>query len=146
MGPTESAAAPHQVAVLRGGDWLLRAVDPQAVFTPEQRSEEHRLVERTVEEFVEKEVLPQLDRLEQKDWALARRLLQHCGELGLLGIDITEEYGGVALDKVTSMLVSQKLAASASFGATFGAQANLTVLPLSLFGTEAQKRTYLPRL
>src|SRR5438270_872842 len=103
MGPAQSPAAPHAVAVLRGGDWLLRAVEPQSVFTPEQWSEEHRLVARTVDEFVEKEVLPGLDRLEQKDWALARRLLQRCGELGLLGIDVAEEYGGVALDKVTSM-------------------------------------------
>ena len=73
--------------------------------------------------------------------------MKRCGELGLLGVDVAEEYGGVELDKVTSMVVSASgCRRSASFGATFGAQANLMVLPLSLFGTEAQKRQYLPRL
>ena len=91
-------------------------------------------------------MLPQLDRLEQKDWDLARQLLRRCGDLGLLGVDVPEAYGGVGLDKVTSLVVSEKLARSASFGATFGAQANLTVIPLLLFGSEAQKQKYLPKL
>ena len=72
-------------------------------------------------------MLPALDRLEQKDWALARELVQRCGELGLLGVDVPEAYGGVGLDKVTSLVVSERMARSASFGATFGAQANLTI-------------------
>jgi alkylation response protein AidB-like acyl-CoA dehydrogenase len=92
------------------------------------------------------EVLPELDRMEQKDWALARRLLMRCGELGLLAVDAAEAYGGLQLDKATSMIVSERMARAASFASTFGAQANLTVLPLSLFGTDAQKRKYLPRL
>jgi alkylation response protein AidB-like acyl-CoA dehydrogenase len=69
-----------------------------------------------------------------------------CGELGLLSVDVAEAYDGMQLDKVTSMLVSEKVSRSASFAATFGAQANLTIVPLSLFGTDAQKRQYLPRL
>ena len=68
--------------------------------------------------------------LEQKDWDLARQLLRRCGALGLLGVDIPEAYGGVGLDMVSSLIVSERLARSASFGATFGAQANLTILPL----------------
>ena len=91
-------------------------------------------------------MLPVLDRLEQKDWALARRLVKRCGELGLLGVDVPEAYGGLNLDKVTSLVVSERMSSAASFGATFGAQANLTVLPLMLFGTEAQKQKYLPPL
>ena len=71
---------------------------------------------------------------------------RRCGELGLLGVDVAEAYGGLQLDKVTSMVVSERMSRSASFGATFGAQANLMILPLSLFGTEAQKQKYLPRL
>jgi alkylation response protein AidB-like acyl-CoA dehydrogenase len=133
-------------AILRGGAWLLEPSDPDAVFTPEKLTDEQRMIGDTAEEFVVKEVLPQLDQLETKDWALARKLVQRCGELGLLGVDAAEAYGGVQLDKVTSILVSERLARSASFGATFGAQANLTILPLILFGTEAQKQKYLPKL
>ena len=133
-------------SILRGGAWLLEASEPDAVLTPEMLTDEQRLIGQTAEEFVAKEVLPQLDRLEQKDWALARSLVQRCGELGLLGVDVAEAYGGVQLDKVTSILVSERLAQCASFGATFGAQANLTILPLVLFGTEAQKQAYLPKL
>src|SRR4051812_15211275 len=134
------------IAVLRGGEWLLVAAESDAVWTPERVTEEQHMVARTTEDFVVNEVLPQLDRLEQKDWTLARQLLLRCGELGLLGVDVAEAYGGAELDKVTSMIVSERMARSASFGATFGGQTNLTILPLSLFGTEAQKRRYLPRL
>ncbi len=117
-----------------------------AVFTPEHLNEEHRLIAQTVTDFVNNEVLPVLDRLEQKDWTLARELIKRCAALGLIGVDVAEAYGGVQLDKVTSMIVSDRMSRAASFGATFGAQANLMVLPLSLFGTEAQKNKYLPRL
>jgi len=133
-------------SILRGGGWLLESSEPDAVFTPERMTDEHRLIGQTADEFVDKEVLPVLDRLEQKDWTLARELVKRGGALGLLGVDVPEAYGGVQLDKVASLVVSERLARSASFGATFGAQANLTVLPLFLFGTEAQKQKYLPKL
>jgi len=139
--PTTTA---EQIA--RGGEWLLQAADAASVFTPEQLTDEHRLIGRTAEEFVENEVLPVLDKLEQKDWDLARRLVRRAADLGLLGVDVPEAYGGVGLDKVTSLLVSDRMSRSASFGATFGAQANLTVIPIYLFGTEAQKQKYLPKL
>src|SRR4051812_44337800 len=131
---------------LRGGEFLLRAADPSTVFTPEQRTDEHRMIAETVRDFVKNEVLPVLDRLEEKDWALARTLVRRGAELGLMGADVAEQYGGLALDKVASVVVSEQISMSASFGATFGAHANLVVLPLSLFGTEAQKQKYLPRL
>src|SRR5882757_9457527 len=131
-------------AIQRGGEWLLEAPDPAGVFTPEQLSEEHRLIAQTVTDFVNQDVLPVLDRLEQKDWALTRDLVRRAGALGLLGVDAPEAYGGVQLDKITSMVVSERMSRAASFGATFGAQANLMVLPLVLFGTEAQKQKYLP--
>lgn len=130
----------------RGGAWLLEPAAPGSIFTPEQFSDEQRLIARTADDFVHQEVLPQLDAMEKKDWSVARRLLHRAGELGLLGVDVPEEYGGVGLDKVTSILVSDRIAACASFAATFGGQANLTVLPILLFGTEAQKQKYLPRL
>jgi alkylation response protein AidB-like acyl-CoA dehydrogenase len=140
--PTTTAES----TTLRGGEWLLQSADAASVFTPEQLTDEHRLIARTAEEFVENEILPVLDKLEQKDWTLARQLVKRAADLGLMGVDVPEAYGGVGLDKVTSLLVSDRMSRSASFGATFGAQANLTVIPLYLFGTEQQKKQYLPRL
>jgi alkylation response protein AidB-like acyl-CoA dehydrogenase len=135
-----------ETTILRGGEWLLQTTAPEGVFTPERLTEEHRLIAQTAQEFVDAEVLPRLDQLEQKDWSLARELVKRGGALGLLGVDVPEAYGGVGLDKVSSLVVSEKMARSASFGATFGAHANLTIVPLMLFGTEAQKQKYLPKL
>src|SRR4051812_8173844 len=133
-------------SILRGGEWLLQSADADSVFTPERLTQEHRLIGRTTQEFVDNEVLPVLDQLETKDWDLARTLVRRGADLGLLGVDVPEAYGGLGLDKVTSLVVSEKLARSASFGAAFGAHANLTIVPLMLFGSEAQKQKYLPRL
>ncbi len=141
-----STAAPTALSTLRGGEWLLQPSSSDSLFTPEKLTDEHRLIGRTAQEFVQNEILPVLDKLEQKDWELARRLVQRGGDLGLFGVDVPEAYGGVGLDKVSSLVVSEKMAASASFGATFGAHANLTVVPLVLFGSEAQKQKYLPKL
>ena len=141
-----TTAAPAATSTLRGGEWLLQPSTGDSIFTPEKRTDEHRLIGRTAQEFVQNEILPVLDKLEEKDWDLARRLVKRSGDLGLLGVDVPEAYGGVGLDKVASLVVSEKMAASASFGATFGAQANLTVIPLFLFGSEAQKQKYLPKL
>ncbi|MBM3778659.1 MAG: acyl-CoA dehydrogenase [Acidimicrobiia bacterium] len=130
----------------QGGAWLLGDTDPAGVFTPEQLTEEHRLIGATTREFIDQEVLPKLDEMERKDWDAARALLRRCGELGLLGANVAEKYGGVDLDKVSSLIVSEEIARVASFGATFGAQANLCILPIYLFGTGEQKAKYLPGL
>jgi alkylation response protein AidB-like acyl-CoA dehydrogenase len=130
----------------RGGAWLLDREPGARIFTPEQMTEEHRLIAQTAADFAEKEVLPVLDRLEAKDWAVARALVRRCGELGLLGVNVPEAYGGIELDKVSSLIVSEHVARSASFGSTFGAQANLCILPILMFGTDEQKARYLPQL
>src|SRR4249919_1418217 len=135
-----------ETTILRGGEWLIQPSEADSVFTPERLTEEHRLIGRTAQEFVDNEVLPKLDQLETKDWALAREMVKVGASLGLLGVDVPEAYGGLGLDKVTSLVVSERLARAASFGATFGAHANLTIVPLVLFGSEAQKQKYLPRL
>lgn len=132
--------------VRKGGSWLLEETEPVSVFTPEKLSEEHRLMAQTVEEFVATEVMPNIDQLETKDWKLARTLVQRAGELGLLGISVPEQYGGLDLDKVSALVVSERIARSASMAAAYGAQANLTIIPIVLFGTEAQKAKYLPGL
>jgi alkylation response protein AidB-like acyl-CoA dehydrogenase len=139
MTPTGSAAA-------KGGSWLFEAGDPAFVLTPERLSDEHRLIAQTAQEFVAKEVVPNIARLEQKDWEFARQLLRRSGELGLLGVDAPEEFGGVGLDKAASLVVSRNMAGSASFSAAFGAQSNLAIVPLLLFGTADQKTHYLPKL
>ena len=131
---------------LRGGEFLLTASDPATVFTPERLTDEHRMIGDTVRDFVTGEVLPVLDRLEAKEWTLARDLVTRGAALGLMGADVPEQYGGLGLDKVSSVVISEQISLSASFAATFGAHANLVVLPLTLFGTEAQKQKYLPML
>ena len=133
-------------AVRKGGSWLLEDEGPSGIFTPEKLSDEHRLIAQTTDEFVDNEVLPNLDALETKDWALARRLIRRCGEIGLLGTSVPEQYGGLDLDKVSSLIVAERLARSASFATAFGGQANLCILSIVLFGTEAQKQAYLPAL
>src|SRR3954469_14962825 len=105
--------------LLRGGEWLLQGADAASVFTPEALTDEHRLIGRTAQEFVTNEILPVLDRLEQKDWTLSRELVKKAAELGLLGVDVPEAYGGLGLDKATSLVVSERLARSGSVGATF---------------------------
>ena len=134
------------MALLKGGAWLTEATQAASVLTHEKLTDEHRLIGRTVDQFVEQEAVPALEKLEQHDWQVARGLIRRCGDLGLFGIDVPEDYGGLGLDKTTSLIVSERMATAASFGATFGSQANLTVLPLVLFGTPAQKQKYLPRL
>jgi alkylation response protein AidB-like acyl-CoA dehydrogenase len=130
----------------KGGTWLLEPTSPANVFTPEKLSDEHRLMARTTDEFMNGEVLPNLERLENKDWEFARHLIRRCGELGLLGIDVPEEYGGLDLDKTSSIVVAEQIARSASFSVTFGGQTNLCILPLLMFGTQEQKQQYVPRL
>jgi alkylation response protein AidB-like acyl-CoA dehydrogenase len=132
--------------VTKGGAFLLEPADPAALLTPERLSDEHRLIAQTAREFTAKEVVPNIDRLEQKDWTVARRLLRRSGELGLLGVDAPEEFGGVGLDKAAALVVSSNLAGNASFGAAFGAQSNLAINPILHFGTADQKRRYLSKL
>ena len=131
---------------VKGGAWLIEETDPAAVMTPEKLNEEHKLIRQTASEFIRGEVLPAVERLEKKEWSLNRELLRKCGGLGLLGTNIPEEYGGVDLDKIATLIVSEEIAGQASFATTFGAQANLTILPIYMFGTEAQRQKYLPGL
>ena len=130
----------------RGGAWLIEQPPSDGIMTPERLTEEQRLIGRTAEAFVANEVIPSLDQLERKDWELARRLLRQCGELGFLGTDVPEQYGGVGLDKTSSLVVAERVSVAASFGAAFGAQTGLSVMPILCFGTSAQKEKYLPRL
>ena len=134
------------VTVQKGGAWLLENTPLGGVFTPERMTEEQRLVDRTAQEFVANEVVDSIEQLETKDWDLARQLLRRCGELGLLGTDVPEEFGGIPMDKVTSAVIASRLGHSGSFSTAFGAQTGLAILPIRAFGTESQKTKYLPKL
>ena len=130
----------------RGGSWLLEPSTPGEVFSPERLSEEHRMMSRTAHEFVKNEVLVHLEQLEAKEWDVSRRLIHRCGELGLLGTDTPDEYGGLELDKASSLVVAEALGTGASFAVTFGAMTGLGIMPLLMFGTETQKQKYLTKL
>jgi alkylation response protein AidB-like acyl-CoA dehydrogenase len=132
--------------LIRGGSWLIEDTSDDAAFTRERLNDEQRMIGRTAEEFIDKEVLPELARLEDKDWALARSLGQRCGELGLLATDVPEAYGGLDLDKVSSVVVGEAVGRCASFATTFGAQTGLAITPILCFGTDQQKEKYLPSL
>jgi alkylation response protein AidB-like acyl-CoA dehydrogenase len=130
----------------RGGDWLVTDTAPHDVFTPERLSDEQRLIAQTTREFVDQEVLPAIDDLETKNWALARSLVKRSGDLGLLGTDVPERFGGVGLDKASAIVVGEAIGASSSFATTFGAQTGLAIIPILCFGTDAQQDHYLPRI
>ena len=130
----------------KGGSWIIEDVSPSDVFTPEKLNDEHKLMAQMAQEFVDNELMPAVDRLEEKDWTLARTLMRRAADLGLFSIAVPEQYGGLDLDKASSLVVVERLARAASFATTFGGQANLSVLPLVMFGTEEQKQKYLPKL
>lgn len=130
----------------KGGDWLIAETVASEMFTPELLSDEHRLIFQTADEFAKGEVVPAIPELEKKNWTLSKKLIGRSGELGLLGTDTPEEYGGVGLDKAAAVVVGEAMGQCASFSTSFGAQTGLTIIPLLCFGTEAQKQKYLPKI
>lgn len=132
-------------APVAGGSFLISETAPGEVFTPEDLNEEQRLVGQTVRDFVEREIVPNLDRLEEKDWTLTRDLLRKLGELGFLGINVPAAYGGAELDQVTSLVVAEELSL-AGFSVSYGTHIGIGIGPIAYFGTEAQKRKYLPKM
>ena len=137
---------PLTSTVPKGGTWLFEDTLREAMFTPARMTEEHRLIDQTAREFVTNEVEVNIDQLETKDWDLARKLLRRAGELGLLGTDVPDAYGGVQLDKVSAAIIAGRLGPAGSFSTAFGAQTGLVVMPIRTFGTEEQKQRYLPKL
>jgi len=132
---------------VKGASFLIEDVDPQAVFTPEDFTEEQRMIASTTEEFVENEVLPVLARIEQDhDFDTSVALMRKAGELGLLGGDVPEAYGGLGLNKISTTVITEKFARAGSFSLTYGAHVGIGTLPIVFFGTEAQKKKYLPDL
>jgi len=132
---------------VKGGAFLIESISPQKVFIPEEFSEEQLLIGKAVTEFVEGEIHPVSEEIEEKKEGVLVRLLKKAGELGFLAADIPEEYGGQDLDKISSLLLWERMAqAGGSFMSTFGTQTGIGSLPIIFFGTPDQKKRYLPKL
>ncbi len=131
---------------IAGGSFLLEERRLEEVFTPEDFSEQHQLIAQTTDEFARNEIVPQLEKIEHKDFAVTRELMRKASELGLANVDVPEEYGGSEMDKVASCIIADRIARNASFSTTWGAHVGIGTLPIVYFGTPAQKKKYLPRL
>ena len=136
----------RNIKAAAGGSFLLEERTPQEVFTPEDFSDEQRQIAEMASSFAIKEILPAADAIEAKDFKVSRALLLKAGELNLMAVDTPEEYGGLAMDKVTSAIVSEKLSVVGSFSTTFSAHVGIGMLPIIWYGTAEQKQKYLPRL
>ncbi|MGO4888891.1 acyl-CoA dehydrogenase family protein [Anaerobacillus sp. MEB173] len=134
------------MANVKGGGFLIEDIDCQSVFTPEDFSDEQLMIAKMTEEFVVNEVVPELDKIEQHQFEISRRLLTEAGELGLLGADVPEAYGGIGLDKISSSLITEKFSRSGGFSLSYGAHVGIGSLPIVFFGNKEQKQAYLPDL
>ena len=131
---------------ISGGSFLLEERQTADVFTPEDFSEQQLMIGQTTEEFATKEILPQAEKIEHKDFSISRDLVKKAGDLGLAGVEIPEAYGGLEMDKVTAAIIADHIAKYAGFATTWGAHSGIGLLPIVYFGTEEQKKKYLPRL
>jgi butyryl-CoA dehydrogenase len=131
---------------IRGGSFLIDDRAPDEVFTPEDFTEQHLLIAQTAEEFATKEIVPNIEKMEHKDFGVIRELVRKAGELGLSGVDVAEQYGGMEMDKVTSAIIADRIAKYGGFSTTWGAHTCIGTLPIVYFGTEEQKKKYLPGL
>jgi len=132
--------------LFKGAEYLISAAGPDDVFTPEDFTEEHRAIAETTTSFVKDEVLPVYERLEHQEKGLAASLLRKAGEAGLLMIDAPQAYGGLELDKVTSVLAADRMGPAGAFAVSYSAHSGIGTLPLVYYGTEAQKQQYLGKI
>jgi len=130
----------------KGGSFLIEARSPGEVFTPEDMTDQHKLIAQTAREFVTQEIVPRAQEMEDKKPGLMRELLKKAAEVGLSATDIPQKFGGLELDRISSVIVAEKMARNGSWAATVGAQAGIGILPIAFFGTEEQKAKYLPKL
>ncbi|HEX3820856.1 MAG TPA: acyl-CoA dehydrogenase family protein [Candidatus Sulfotelmatobacter sp.] len=131
---------------ISGGSFLLENRTPEEVFTPEDFTEQQLLIGQTAEEFAMNEIVPNVEKIEHKDFSVTRDLLKKAGELGLSSVEIPEAYGGLEMDKVTAAVIADHIAKYAGFATTWGGHTGIGTLPIVYFGTEEQKNKYLPKL
>src|SRR5215472_10085352 len=142
MGTATSVGSKRMV----GGSFLIEDATPSDVFTPEDFSLEQRQIADTTAEFAENRIATQVAEIEAKNFVVSRALMREAGELGLLAVDVPEEYGGVELDHVTSAIIADRICVSGSFSVTFSAHTGIGTLPIVWYGTPQQKTKYLPKL
>jgi alkylation response protein AidB-like acyl-CoA dehydrogenase len=143
MATSKTQVAPKRV---KGGSFLTEEREPHDIFTPEDFTDEHRQIARTTVEFTTNEVMPAAQEIEAKNFEVTRRLLRKAGELGLMGVDVPEAYGGLEMDKATSAIIAESMSQLASFSVAFSAHVGIGTLPIVWYGTVAQKQKYLPNL
>ncbi|UOQ94275.1 acyl-CoA dehydrogenase family protein [Halobacillus shinanisalinarum] len=132
--------------IIKGGGFLVEDLTADDVITPEDFTDEHHMIAKTTEDFVLGEVVPKIEKLENHEFEHSVALLKKAGELGLLGADVPEEYGGLQLDKISSSLITEKFSRAGGFSVTHGAHVGIGSLPIVFFGNEDQKQKYLPLL
>ena len=141
-----STVAASPIAAAKGGSFLIEPRTPAEVFTPEDLTHEQRQIAATAAQFAREEIEPAVDAVEAKEPGVMRDLLAKAAELGFTSVEVPEEYGGMGMDKISSTVVTDHIAVLASFSTAFGAQTGIGTLPLVWYGTEEQKRKYLPKL
>ncbi|UMZ73278.1 acyl-CoA dehydrogenase family protein [Natranaerofaba carboxydovora] len=132
--------------LIKGGAYLIEKIDPEQVFTPEDFTDEQKMIYKMAKDFAEGEVAPKIEELEKQEEGLAKSLVQKAGELGLVGADVPEAYEGTETDKVSSFLIAEVFSKGGSFALTYGAHTGIGTLPIIYFGNEDQKKRYLPAL
>ncbi len=137
----------EQKDILRGGQFLVKETSCDDIFTPEDFNEEQKMMRDSVKEFVDREIIPHKERFEKKDYALTEEIMQKAGELGFLGVAVPEEYDGLGMGFVSTMLVCDYISgATGSIATAFGAHTGIGTMPITLYGTEEQKKKYVPKL
>ena len=131
---------------VKGGEFLITDPTPAEVFTPEDFTDEHRMIGETCKQYIDNEVRPNLPALEGHAWEVARDLLKKAGELGLLGANIPEEYGGMELDQTSGVVIAEMVGRGSGFGSTYGAQTSIGLLPILYWGSEELKKEWIPKI
>ena len=132
---------------VKGGEFIIKDSEPEDIFTPEDFSQEHIMMKESVQEFIDREIWPYKERFEKKDYEFTKQCMQKAGELGFLGVSVPENYGGMGMDFVSTMLVCDYISgATGSFSTAFGAHTGIGTMPIVLYGTEEQKQKYVPKL
>jgi butyryl-CoA dehydrogenase len=131
---------------LAGGSFLIQDHNLEDVFTPEDLSDEHQQIAQTTQEFAKNEILPNVEKIEHKEFAVTRELIRKACEIGIANVDIPEQYGGSDMDKISSAIIAEHMSVSGSFSVSFGGHVGIGTLPIVYFGTPEQKAKYLPKL
>lgn len=131
---------------IKGGEFIIRKTSPSEIFIPEEWNEEQKMIAQMCDDFIDQEVIPYLDRIDKMEEGLMPSILDKAGELGLLGMSVPEELGGMGMDFKTSLLATEHLGKGYSFSVAYGAHTGIGTLPLLYYGNEAQKTKYIPRI